>query len=173
MGVRGNSGEYGKLDYVQLNYRSSKSDASSASSSGFSSSGPLDDPNALPGQVIVAGSYPGYLKHNGGGPVFLSGPDNSEDFLFRGTLNADGTRSGGGQTEMINRMAKAGVNAFHCQMNRMKSCNFKDEGDDTHTPFVNHDPQKGWTRMSSTNGTDGSTSSKKKGLSFIWSFTTT
>ena len=35
----------------------------------------LDDPNALPGQVIVAGANPGYLKYNGGGPVFLCGPD--------------------------------------------------------------------------------------------------
>ena len=57
-------------------------------------SGPLDDPMALPGQVIVAGAHPGYLKYNGGGPVFLSGPDNPEDFLFRGTLNPDGARSG-------------------------------------------------------------------------------
>jgi hypothetical protein len=140
--VRGDSREYGKLDYVQLNYRGSQSSDSGSTSSAFSSSGPLDDPNALPGQVIVAGPNPGYLKYNGGGPVFLSGPDNPEDFLFRGTLNADGTRSGGGQTDMINRIAKAGVNAFHCQMTRMKRCNFKNEGDDTHTPFVNHDPSQ-------------------------------
>jgi len=141
--VRGNSTEYGKLDYVQLNYRNQGPVVSSSSSSAFSGSGPLDDPDALPGQVIVAGSNPGYLKYNGGGPVFLCGPDNPEDFLFRGTLNADGTRSGGGQTEAINRMAKAGVNAFHCQMTRMRRCNYKDEGDDTHTPFVDHDPSKG------------------------------
>ncbi len=141
--VRGDAGEYGKLDYVQLNVSSSGSEVTGSSKSAFSASGPLDDPDALPGQVIVAGSNPGYLKYNGGGPVFLSGPDNPEDFLFRGTLNADGTRSGGGQEEMIDRMARAGVNAFHCQMTRMKRCNFKDEGDDTHTPFVNHDPSQG------------------------------
>ncbi len=138
--VSGDSGEYGKLDYVQFNYRGR---AWGSSKSVFLSSGPLDDPDALPGQVIVAGSNPGYLKYNGGGPVFLCGPDNPEDFLFRGTLNADGTRSGGGQTEAINRMAQAGVNAFHCQMTRMRRCNYKDEGDDTHTPFVDHDPSKG------------------------------
>ena len=103
----------------------------------------LDDPQALPGQLIVAGSNPGYLKYNGGGPAFLSGPDNPEDFLFRGKLKADGTRSGGKQVEMIDRMAKAGVNAFHCQMFRMQLCNIKDEGDDTHGPFVNHDPEQG------------------------------
>jgi hypothetical protein len=77
---------------VQFNLK----DAASASAVGY-----LDDPAALPGQVIVAGSDPGYLKYNGGGPVFLCGPDNPEDFLFRGKLNPDGTRSGGGQEEMI------------------------------------------------------------------------
>jgi len=132
--VQGDAGEYGRLDYVQLNYRGPGSNPSGA--------GSLDDPKALPGQVIIAGSNPGYLKYNGGGPVFLSGPDNPEDFLFRGTLNADGTRSGGGQTDMINRMAKAGVNAFHCQMFRMQRCNFKEEGDDTHCPFTNHEPSQ-------------------------------
>lgn len=105
--------------------------------------GQLDDSDALPGQVIVAGSHPGYLKYNGGGPVFLAGPDNPEDFLFRGALNPDGTRSGGGQEAMIERMAKAGVNAFHCQMFRMRICNIKDEGDDQHGPFNNFDPSEG------------------------------
>jgi hypothetical protein len=55
-------------------------------------------------------------------------------------------------------MARAGVNAFHCQMFRMKRCNFKDEGDDTHCPFLGHDPAQplneavldqwdGWLRL--------------------------
>jgi hypothetical protein len=110
---------------------------------GQSSDRSLDDPNALPGQIIVAGSNPGYLKYNGGGPVFLAGPDNPEDFLFRGTLNDDGTRSGGGQEEMIERMSEAGVNAFHCQMFRMRRCNIKDEGDDQHGPFNDFDPSRG------------------------------
>jgi hypothetical protein len=102
-----------------------------------------DDPAALPGQIIVAGSNPGYLKYNGGGPVFLAGPDNPEDFLFRGTLNEDGTRSGGGQVQMIENMVEAGVNAFHCQMFRMRRCNIKDEGDDQHSPFNHFDPSGG------------------------------
>ncbi len=121
---------YTKLDYVQFNRKETPSLET------------LDDPAALPGQVIVAGSDPGYLKYNGGGPVFLCGPDNPEDFLFRGKLEPDGTRSGGGQQETIERMARAGVNAFHCQMTRMRRCNYKDEGDETHTPFVDHDPSK-------------------------------
>jgi hypothetical protein len=130
-------GKAGELDYVELHYRGPVSARPSASA------GDLDDPAALPGQVIVAGSDPGYLKYNAGGPVFLCGPDNPEDFLFQGTLVRDGTRVGGKQAETIERMAKAGVNAFHCQMTRMRKCNYKDEGDDTHTPFVNHDPAQG------------------------------
>ena len=92
--ARGEGGRYAKLDYVQFNRKDATPD---------SSAGTLDDRAALPGQVIVAGSNPGYLKYNGGGPVFLCGPDNPEDFLFRGKLNPDGTRSGGGQQEAINR----------------------------------------------------------------------
>ncbi len=102
-----------------------------------------DNPNASLGQIIVAGAAPGYLKYNGGGPAFLCGPDNPEDFLFRGELNSDGTRVGGGQETMIKRLAESGVNAFHCQMFRMQRCNIKDEGDDTHAPFIDHDPNKG------------------------------
>lgn len=113
-------GSLARLDYVQLNRK-----------------------GALPGQLIVAGAKPGYLRYNGGGPAFLSGPDNPEDFLFRGTLNPDGTRSGGGQEELIDRMARNGVNAFHFLLFRMQRCNYKNEGDDTHSPFIGHDPAKG------------------------------
>ena len=108
----------------------------------FVATGPLDDPAALPGQIIVAGPRPGYLKYNGGGPAYLAGPDNPEDFFFRGDLNPDGTRSGD-QQQIIDLLAQTGVNAFHALMFRMRRCNFKGEGDDTHTPFIGHDPAKG------------------------------
>lgn len=108
----------------------------------FTATGPLDDPDALPGQIIVAGSNPGYLKYNGGGPAFLAGPDNPEDFFFRGKLNPDGTRSGD-QDEILRFLADARPSAFHVQMFRMRRCNIKDEGDDTHNPFIDHDPSKG------------------------------
>jgi len=52
--VRGDGGEAGKLDYVQLNYRAQVPNASGSTTSPFSSNGPLDDPDALPGQIIVA-----------------------------------------------------------------------------------------------------------------------
>jgi len=158
--VRGDSDEYGKLDYVQLNYiapsprlRSGPSAASSGALAPapvrglprpqvprLTVTGPLDDPDALLGQIIVAGKNPGYLKYNGGGPAFLCGPDNPETFLFLGDVNPDGTRSNGQQQLIIDRLVKSGVNAFHCQMFRMRRCNIKDEGNDTHCPFVNFDP---------------------------------
>lgn len=136
--AQGDGGARAKLDYVQLNYKGTVSEK--MGSDKFSLGSLLDDADAMPGQIIVAGSNPGYLKYNGGGPAFLCGPDNPETFLYEGKLNADGTRSGGKQVEMIARMAAGGVNAFHCQMFRMRRCNFKDEGDDTHSPFLNHDP---------------------------------
>lgn len=108
----------------------------------FIATGPLDDPAALPGQVIVAGERPGYLKHNGGKPIYLCGPDNPEDFFYLGDLNDDGTRSGGPQTEIIKYLGETGVNTFHILLTRMRCCNIKDEGDDTHCPFIDHDPSK-------------------------------
>lgn len=130
--VKANGNEAGKLDYVQLNDKAQPSD---------DVIGPLDDPKALPGQIIVAGERPGILKINGGKPVYLCGPDNPEDFLFLGKLNVDGTRSGP-QMDIIDTLGTSGANAFHFQMTRMRRCNIKDEGDDTHSPFIDHDPSR-------------------------------
>ncbi|MBN2313224.1 MAG: hypothetical protein JXM79_04800 [Sedimentisphaerales bacterium] len=130
--VKADGAEAGKLDYVQLNYKAQTSD---------NAIGPLDNPDALPGQIIVAGNKPGILKLNGGKPVYLCGPDNPEDFLFLGKLNSDGTRSGP-QMDIIDTIGTSGANAFHFQMTRMRRCNIKDEGDDTHCPFIDHDPSR-------------------------------
>lgn len=133
------SGARARLDSVQLDRLGAPPPASG---SRFTAGGPLEDPAALPGQVILSADKPGFLKYNGGGPAFLSGPENPEEFLYRGVLNPDGTRSGGGQEEIIDRLAQAGVNAFHAIMFRMRRCNIKDEGDDTHSPFLGHDPSR-------------------------------
>lgn len=133
--VQGGEGALGRVDYLELAQAGPALSRRSASSR-------LQVPQAHPGQVVVVGGTPGYLRYNGGGPVFLAGPDNPEDFLFRGALQPDGTRTGGGQEEMIRRLAAAGVNAFHCQMFRMQRCNIKGEGDDSHAPFVDHDPRQ-------------------------------
>jgi hypothetical protein len=139
--VKVDGDQTGSLDYVELDWRADqKAPAAVGPPSGGQAK--LDDPAALPGQIIVQGSKPGYLKYNGLGPVFLCGPDNPEEFLFLGTLNADGTRSGGRQEQLIDTIAAAGVNIMHCQMFRMRSCNIKDEGDDQHCPFVGFDPAR-------------------------------
>ncbi len=144
-------GSSGQVDFIQLNLPGTAVEpptpvarprVSNPPAPRPTAIGMLDDPKAMPGGLIVAGANPGYLKYNGGGPVFLSGPDNPEDFLYLGTLNPDGTRSDGEQSAMIARMARAGVNAFHCLIFRMKRCNIKGEGDDQHSPFVDHDPGK-------------------------------
>ena len=51
-----------------------------------------DEP--LPGQITVDPDNPQWLKYAGGGPFFLCGPGDPEDFLYRGSRNSDGTRSG-------------------------------------------------------------------------------
>ena len=139
--IRADNGEAGRLDYVQLDFQDRALAASNPEQPRAAARGPLDDPAALPGQVIIAGGPPGQLKYNGGKPVFLCGPDNPEDFLFLGELNPDGTRSGP-QREIIDYLGKSGANAFHIMMFRMRRCNIKDEGDDTHCPFVDFDPSK-------------------------------
>ena len=139
--VKAEGQQTGALDYVQLNLRTSET-AAAATSQAPAAATQLDVPAALPGQIIVAGKMPGYLKYNGGGPVFLCGPDNPEDFFFLGTLNKDGTCSGGKQDQLIETMAKAGVSVCHCLMFRMRRCNIKDEGDDQHCPFIDFDPAR-------------------------------
>ena len=140
--VRADSPESGRPDYVQLNYEGGSSVASGPRKSRFTATGPLDDAEALPGQIIVAGENPAYLKYNGAGPAFLCGPDNPETFLFVGDLKPDGTRSSDQQQTIIDRLVESSANAFHCQMFRMRRCNIKDEGDDQHCPFVDFDPKE-------------------------------
>lgn len=161
--AQGGGAEPARLDYVQFNAAPAGASVAPATRNGgpaakgagkktgsaarpspsrFTATGPLDDPAALPGQIIVAGGKPGYFKYNGGGPAFLCGPDNPELFLFLGDLNPDGTRSKGQQQQIIDRVAASGANAFHVILWRMNRSNLKNEGDDTHCPFVDHDPAK-------------------------------
>jgi len=139
--VQTDNAEAGRLDYVQLNERTAQFATSNPILPQVMAAEPLDNPRALPGQIIVAGGRPGYLKINGGPAIFLCGPDNPEEFLFLGKLLPDGTRDGP-QMEMIEFLGQTGVNAMHFQMFRMRRCNIKGEGDDTHCPFIDHDPSK-------------------------------
>jgi len=96
----------------------------------------------VPGQVMVDPASPSWLVYNRDSnndgkpdPVFVCGPGDPEDFLYRGTRNPDGTRSGD-QLEIINNMSGQGVNSIYFQVIRSHG----GDGDSTHNPYVNSDP---------------------------------
>lgn len=135
-------GQETRVDYVDLINTDDSPAARLSRRIGFEATGPLDDPHALPGQILVAGSNPGYLKRNGGPPIYLCGPDNPEEFLYWDTMETqpDGKKKVVDQAGMIAKLVASGCNALHCQVFRMQRCNFKNEGRDDHCPFLNHDP---------------------------------
>jgi hypothetical protein len=97
----------------------------------------LDDPNALRGQIIVHPRRPAWLKRNGGGGVFLCGPGDPEDFLYRGRRAGDGTRDGD-QVTLIRKLIRHGGNCIYMQIIRSHG----GDGQRDHNPFVDSDPRK-------------------------------
>lgn len=92
----------------------------------------------LPGQIVVDPDNPAWLMHEGGGPYFLASPGDPEGFLYRGSLNADGTRAGD-QNEIIDKLIGTGANGIYFQVIRSHG----GDGNSTHNPFVNNDPSQG------------------------------
>jgi hypothetical protein len=90
------------------------------------------------GQIIVDSEHPQWLKRKGGGPFFMCGPGDPEDFLYRGDLRPDGTRDGD-QMRLIEKMKGTGANCIYLMAVRSHG----GDGDKTHNPFVNNDPRKG------------------------------
>jgi len=90
------------------------------------------------GQIIVDPDHPQWLKRKGGGPFFMCGPGDPEDFLFRGKLNPDGTRNGD-QMALIKKLKGTGANCIYLMAVRSHG----GDGDKTHNPFVNNDIGKG------------------------------
>jgi hypothetical protein len=101
----------------------------------------LDDPKALPGQIIVDPAHPQWLKRNGGGPVYLCGPGDPEGFLYRGKRRADGTRQGD-QLALIGKLVAHGGNCIYMQAVRSHG----GDGKPDHNPFVDSDPAKGLSK---------------------------
>ena len=97
----------------------------------------LDRP-AADGHVIPHVVRPQWLERAGRGPLFMCGPGDPEDFLYRGALNADGTRDGD-QLALIRKVAATGANCLYVQAVRSHG----GDGDETHNPFVNNDPANG------------------------------
>lgn len=96
----------------------------------------VDEPKA--GQIIADPDHPQWLKRKGGGPFFMCGPGDPEDFLYRGKLNSDGTRNGD-QMALIEKLKGTGANCIYLMAVRSHG----GDGDKTHNPFVNNDPVKG------------------------------
>ena len=94
----------------------------------------------LPGQLVIDPDYPQSLKRHGGGHVFICGPGDPEDFLYRGTRNADGTRQGD-QIALIEKLARHGGNSIYLEAVRTHGGDAK--ADKTQNPFVDSDPAKG------------------------------
>ncbi len=94
------------------------------------------------GQIVVDSEHPQWLKRKGGGPFFMCGPGDPEDFLYRGKLQPDGTRDGD-QMELIEKMKGTGANCIYLMTVRSHG----GDGDKTHNPFIDNDPRKGINSM--------------------------
>ncbi|MFQ5668672.1 MAG: PKD domain-containing protein, partial [Candidatus Binatia bacterium] len=90
------------------------------------------------GQIVVDPANPRWLRYAGGGPFFLCGPGDPENFLYRGSRNADGTRNGD-QMALINKVAGTGANGIYIQMIRSHG----GDGTSSHNPFIDSDPALG------------------------------
>jgi len=88
--------------------------------------------------IIVDPDNPGWLKYSDDGSFFMCGPGDPEDFLYRGTRNADGTRSGD-QMDIIDKLRGTGANSIYLMAVRSHG----GDGDATHNPFVDNDPASG------------------------------
>ena len=84
---------------------------------------------------------PRILRGADGRPVFLCGPGDPEDFLYRGGRNADGIRRGD-QMAIIEKLGKTGANCLYIEAIRSHG----GDGDRTHNPFIDSDPAKGLDR---------------------------
>jgi CubicO group peptidase (beta-lactamase class C family) len=91
-----------------------------------------------PGGLTVDSEHPQWLARAGGRPFVMCGPGDPEDFLYRGTLNPDGTRDGD-QMALIEKLKGTGANCIYLMAVRSHG----GDGDQTHNPFINHDPAQG------------------------------
>lgn len=92
----------------------------------------------LPGQIIIDPQHPQWLKHQGGKHIFICGPGDPEDFLYRGRRRANGTRAGD-QVKLIKKLIKHGGNCIYLQAVRSHG----GDGKPDHNPFVDSDPRRG------------------------------
>jgi len=85
----------------------------------------------LDGQIIVDPNNARWLKFHAGGHFFLAGPGDPEGFLYRGTRNSDGTRTGD-QLDIINKLKKTGANSIYLMAVRSHG----GDGSGNHNPYI-------------------------------------
>ncbi len=91
----------------------------------------------VPGQIVVDAN-PRWLAYHQGDPHFMAGPGDPEGFLYRGSLNSDGTRSGD-QEQLIEKLSSSGANSIYLMAVRSHG----GDGDSTQNPFTDNDPAQG------------------------------
>ncbi|MBI4580786.1 MAG: hypothetical protein HY718_13850 [Planctomycetes bacterium] len=90
------------------------------------------------GQIVVDPQHPAWFMYQGGGPFFMCGPGDPEGFLYRGTRNANGSRSGD-QMTLIQKLSGTGANCIYLMAIRSHG----GDGDATQNPYVDSDLTKG------------------------------
>ncbi|NNE07346.1 MAG: DUF4038 domain-containing protein [Gemmatimonadetes bacterium] len=89
---------------------------------------------AGPDQIVVDPGNPAYLMYADGRTFYMAGPGDPEGFLYRGTRNADGTRTGD-QLLLIDKLAQWGGNCIYLQAVRSDG----GDGGPTENPFIDSD----------------------------------
>jgi len=92
----------------------------------------------LPGQVVVDPDNASWFRYQQGDSFYLCAPGEPEDFLYRGSRNANGTRNGD-QGSLLSKLGPTGANGIYLQAVRSHG----GDGDSTHNPFVDNDKNKG------------------------------
>lgn len=90
-------------------------------------------------QIVVDPDNPAWLTYENGAPFFTVGPGGPEGFLYLGTKEDDGTRSGGDQDAIIQELIDNGGNAIYMHAVRSHG----GDGTSDENPFVNEDPSQG------------------------------
>jgi hypothetical protein len=98
----------------------------------------LTSKDAQSGRIVTDSEHRQWLKRSDGSPFFMCGPGDPEGFLYRGSLQLDGTRNGD-QMDLIEKMKGTGANCIYMMAIRSHG----GDGDKTHNPFVNNVPAKG------------------------------
>lgn len=92
----------------------------------------------LPGQIVIDPEHPRWLKRHGGKPLFICGPGDPENFLYRGVRKTDGSRDGD-QQALLEKLVAHGGNSVYLQMIRSHG----GDGAAEHNPFIDSKPERG------------------------------